>query len=46
MAITADGRTFYLASDPEGLGKVMDLSGASVNTYANPGAILEFKYQP
>jgi len=46
MAITPDGRTFYLASDPEGLGKVMDLSGASVNTYANPGTILEFKYQP
>jgi PQQ-dependent dehydrogenase (s-GDH family) len=45
-AISRDGRTFYFASDPEGLGKVMDLSGNSVMTYANPGAILEFKYQP
>jgi PQQ-dependent dehydrogenase (s-GDH family) len=46
VAITPDGRTFYFASDPEGLGKVTDLSGALVTTYANPGAILEFKYQP
>ena len=46
IAITPDGRTFYFASDPEGLGKVMDLGGNSVTTYANPGTILEFKYQP
>lgn len=44
LAIAADGRTFYLATDPEGLGRTMDLSGASVLTYTNPGAILEFKY--
>jgi PQQ-dependent dehydrogenase (s-GDH family) len=45
LAITADGKTFYFATDPEGLGKVMDLAGNSVNTYANPGAIVEFRYQ-
>jgi PQQ-dependent dehydrogenase (s-GDH family) len=45
LAISRDGRTFYFATDPEGLGRVMDLSGASVTTYANPGAILEFVYK-
>lgn len=44
LAIGRDSRTFYLATDPEGLGRVMDMSGALVLTYANPGAIMEFKY--
>jgi hypothetical protein len=45
LTIGRDARTFYFATDPEGLGRVMDLSGESVTTYANPGAILEFVYK-
>jgi PQQ-dependent dehydrogenase (s-GDH family) len=45
LAIAPDARTFYFATDPEGLGRTTDMTGASVLTYANPGAILEFKYQ-
>jgi PQQ-dependent dehydrogenase (s-GDH family) len=45
IAIGRDQRTFYLGTDPEGLGRTTDLSGASALTFANPGAILEFKYQ-
>jgi PQQ-dependent dehydrogenase (s-GDH family) len=45
LAIAPDARTFYFASDPEGLGRTTDMNGNSVLTYANPGAILEFKYQ-
>jgi PQQ-dependent dehydrogenase (s-GDH family) len=44
LAIGPDARTFYLATDPAGMGRVMDMSGASVLTYANPGAILAFTY--
>jgi PQQ-dependent dehydrogenase (s-GDH family) len=44
IAIARDGRTFYLATDPEGLGRTMDLAGASVLTYTNPGAVLAVKY--
>ncbi len=45
IAIARDQRTFYLATDYEGLGRTTDLKGARANTFANPGAILEFKYQ-
>jgi PQQ-dependent dehydrogenase (s-GDH family) len=45
IAIARDQRTFYLATDYEGLGRTTDLTGARANTFANPGAILEFKYQ-
>ena len=45
IAIGRDQRTFYLVTDNNGLGRTTDPSGASVRTFANPGAILEFKYQ-
>ena len=45
MAIGPDARTFYLVTDPEGLGRTTDLAGASTLTYANPGAILAFTYR-
>jgi len=45
LAIAPDARTLYFATDPEGLGRTTDMNGNSVLTYANPGAILEFKYQ-
>jgi PQQ-dependent dehydrogenase (s-GDH family) len=45
IAIGRDGRTFYLATDNNGLGRTTDPSGATVRTFANPGAILEFKFQ-
>ena len=44
VAIASDQRTFYLATDYEGLGRTTDLTGARTETLANPGAILEFKY--
>jgi PQQ-dependent dehydrogenase (s-GDH family) len=44
IAIGRDQRTFYLATDYEGLGRTTDLTGGSIRTFANPGAILEFKY--
>jgi hypothetical protein len=44
IAIGRDQRTFYLATDYEGLGRTTDLSGMRTETLANPGAILEFKY--
>jgi PQQ-dependent dehydrogenase (s-GDH family) len=44
IAIGADQRTFYLATDNNGLGRSVDPSGADVRTFANPGSILEFKY--
>ena len=43
IAIGGDQRTFYLATDNNGLGRTTDPSGASITTFANPGAILEFK---
>jgi PQQ-dependent dehydrogenase (s-GDH family) len=41
IAINPDGRTIYLATDPEGPSR--DASGAP-RPLANPGSILEFKY--
>ena len=41
IALNPDGRTFYLATDPEGPSR--DPSG-SPRPLANPGSILEFKY--
>jgi hypothetical protein len=43
IAIGRDARTFYLVTDNDGLGRTTDPSGATVRTFANPGAILEFK---
>ncbi len=45
IEIGRDQRTFYLVTDNDGLGRTTDLSGARVTTFANPGAVLEFKYQ-
>jgi hypothetical protein len=45
VAIGKDPRTFYLATDPAGLGRTTDPNGAPTQTYANPGAILEFTYK-
>ena len=45
IAIGGDQRTFYLVTDNNGLGRSTDPSGASIRTFANPGSILEFKYQ-
>jgi PQQ-dependent dehydrogenase (s-GDH family) len=44
IAIAPDQQTFYLATDYEGLGRTTDLAGKRADTFANPGAILEFKY--
>jgi PQQ-dependent dehydrogenase (s-GDH family) len=44
IAIGRDERTFYLVTDNDGLGRTTDQSGASVRTFANPGSVLEFKY--
>ena len=44
MAIGRDHRTFYLVTDNNGLGRTTDPSGARVTTFANPGSVLEFKY--
>jgi hypothetical protein len=41
IALNPDGRTIYLATDPEGPSR--DPSG-SARGLANPGSILEFKY--
>jgi PQQ-dependent dehydrogenase (s-GDH family) len=41
IAMNPDGRTFYLATDPEGPSR--DAAGAT-RTLANPGSILEFTY--
>jgi len=41
IALNPDGRTIYLATDPEGPSR--DPSG-SARSLANPGSILEFKY--
>jgi PQQ-dependent dehydrogenase (s-GDH family) len=45
IAIGRDSRTFYFVTDNNGLGRTTDPSGASVRVFANPGSVLEFKYQ-
>jgi PQQ-dependent dehydrogenase (s-GDH family) len=45
LAIGPDPRTIYAATDPAGLGRTTDPQGNPTVTYANPGAILEFRYQ-
>jgi PQQ-dependent dehydrogenase (s-GDH family) len=45
IAISRDPKILYLATDPQGLGRTTDPSGNSVKEFANPGAILEFRYQ-
>ena len=42
LAVGPDQRTFYIATDPDGI--TIDGSGARTRTLANPGAILEFSY--
>ena len=44
IAIGRDQRTFYLVTDNNGLGRTTDPSGESVRTFANPGSVLEFRY--
>jgi PQQ-dependent dehydrogenase (s-GDH family) len=44
VAIGRDQRSFYFVTDNNGLGRTTDPSGASVRTFANPGSVLEFKY--
>lgn len=44
IAIGRDQRSFYLVTDNNGLGRTTDPSGASVRTFANPGSVLEFRY--
>jgi PQQ-dependent dehydrogenase (s-GDH family) len=44
IALHPDGQTFYVATDQRGL--VRDLAGRPTRTLENPGAILEFRYQP
>jgi PQQ-dependent dehydrogenase (s-GDH family) len=44
IAIGRDQRSFYLVTDNDGLGRTTDPAGASVRTFANPGSVLEFKY--
>jgi PQQ-dependent dehydrogenase (s-GDH family) len=43
LAVSADGKTFYLVTDNNGFGQVIAPNGQRVRSYANPGAILEFK---
>jgi len=45
LAVGPDPRTIYAATDPAGLGRTTDPQGNRTTTYANPGAILEFRYQ-
>ncbi len=45
IAIGPDLRTFYLVTDNNGLGRSVDPAGARVTTFANPGSIVEFRYQ-
>src|SRR5262249_23245921 len=44
IAIAPVGLTFHLATDPLGIGRTDDPSGKSTEAFANPGAIVEFKY--
>ena len=44
LAVSADGLTLYLVTDSAGFGQALDPSGARVSTFANPGSILEFRY--
>src|SRR5262249_18756911 len=44
LAVSPDGRTIYLATDNNGFGSTVDPAGATVATFANPGAIVAFTY--
>lgn len=44
IAIGRDPRTFFVVTDNNGLGRTTDPSGARVTTFANPGSVLEFKF--
>jgi hypothetical protein len=45
LAVGPDGRTFYLVTDNNGYGQTVNLEGARVRAFTNPGSILEFKYR-
>ncbi len=45
IAIGRDQQSFYLVTDNDGLGRTVDLSGANVRTFANPGSIIEFRHK-
>jgi PQQ-dependent dehydrogenase (s-GDH family) len=45
ITVGRDQKSFYLVTDDNGLGRTTDPSGASVRTFANPGSVLEFRYQ-
>jgi PQQ-dependent dehydrogenase (s-GDH family) len=45
IAVSADGLTFYLATDNNGFGQVVEPAGGRVKQFANPGAIVAFTYQ-
>jgi PQQ-dependent dehydrogenase (s-GDH family) len=44
IAIAPDAKTFFIVTDNNGLGRSVDPSGKPVTVFANPGSILEFKY--
>jgi hypothetical protein len=44
IAVGPDGLTFFLATDNDGFGRTLDLTGTRVGTYANPGSIVAFTY--
>jgi PQQ-dependent dehydrogenase (s-GDH family) len=44
IAIRPDGRAFYVATDQRGITR--DRAGRPTRTTENPGAILEFRYEP
>jgi hypothetical protein len=44
LAVSPDGRTFYLATDNNGFGGTVDQADARVATFANPGSIVAFSY--
>ncbi|MEO5740751.1 MAG: glucose/sorbosone family PQQ-dependent dehydrogenase [Vicinamibacterales bacterium] len=44
IATGRDPRSFYVVTDNDGLGRTTDPSGARVTTFANPGSVLEFRF--
>ena len=44
LTVSPDGRTIYLVTDSNGFGRTIDPAGASVNTFANPGAVVAYTY--
>ncbi len=44
LTTAPDGRTFYVVTDNDGFGQTVNPEGRKVGTFANPGAVLEFRY--